>query len=62
MADEAVLGILKINLQISTDKLDEYLSSLVSAAREYIKTEGIVLLPQAQRGRANAPFSALGLE
>ncbi len=44
MADEAVLGILKINLQISTDKLDEYLSSLVSAAREYIKTEGIVLL------------------
>ena len=44
MADEVILEILKINLQISTDKLDEYLSSLVSAAREYIKTEGIVLL------------------
>lgn len=43
MADEAVLGILKINLQVSTDKLDSYLSGLISAAREYIKTEGITL-------------------
>lgn len=43
MADEANLGILKINLQISTDKLDSYLSGLISAAREYITTEGITL-------------------
>lgn len=43
MVDEAVLEILKINLQISTDKLDSYLSGLISAAREYIKTEGITL-------------------
>lgn len=43
MADEAVLDILKINLQISTDKLDRYLSGLISAARDYIRTEGIAL-------------------
>ncbi len=43
MAYETVLEILKINLQISTDKLDSYLSGLISAAREYIKTEGITL-------------------
>ena len=43
MADEAVLEILKINLQISTSKLDSYLISLISAAREYIATEGIAL-------------------
>ena len=38
-----ILEILKINLQISTDKLDTYLSGLISAAGEYIKTEGIAL-------------------
>jgi hypothetical protein len=43
LADEAVLEILKINLQISTSKLDSYLISLISAAREYIATEGIAL-------------------
>ena len=43
MADEVILEILKINLQISTDKLDTYLSGLISAAGEYIKTEGIAL-------------------
>lgn len=43
MADETNLEILKINLQISTDKLDSYLSGLISAAREYIITEGIIL-------------------
>lgn len=43
MADETNLEILKINLQISTDKLDSYLSGLISAAREYIATEGITL-------------------
>ncbi|MCI8374855.1 MAG: phage gp6-like head-tail connector protein [Lachnospiraceae bacterium] len=37
------MEILKINLQISTDKLDSYLSGLISAAREYITTEGITL-------------------
>lgn len=43
MAYETNLEILKINLQISTDKLDSYLSGLISAAREYITTEGITL-------------------
>ena len=43
MADETNLEILKINLQISNDKLDSYLSGLISAAREYIATEGITL-------------------
>lgn len=43
MADETVLQILKIDLQISSDKLDGYLEGLISAAKEYIATEGIVL-------------------
>ncbi len=43
MANETVLEILKIDLQISTNKLDDYLTNLVSAAKEYISTEGIVL-------------------
>jgi hypothetical protein len=43
LAYETNLEILKINLQISTDKLDSYLSGLISAAREYITTEGITL-------------------
>ena len=43
MADETNLKLLKINLQISTDKLDDYLSGLISAARDYISKEGIAL-------------------
>lgn len=43
MDQEQILQILKIDLQISTDALDTYLSGVISAATEYIQTEGIVL-------------------
>lgn len=43
MADSDILTILKIDLQISSTALDEYLSALIAAAQGYISTEGIVL-------------------
>lgn len=43
--DEQVLVPLKIDLHISSDALDSYLQLQISAAKEYIKTEGITLDP-----------------
>ena len=43
MTDEEILTVLKVDLQVSTDKLDNYLGQIISAARAYIKTEGITL-------------------
>lgn len=43
MTDEEILTVLKVDLQISTDKLDNYLGQIIQAARAYIQTEGITL-------------------
>ena len=43
MTDEEILTVLKVDLQVSTDKLDNYLGQIIQAARAYIQTEGIVL-------------------
>ena len=43
MADSDILTILKIDLQISSTALDEYLLAIIAAAQGYISTEGIVL-------------------
>lgn len=43
MGEDPTLEILKIDLQISNNKLDTYLSELIAAAREYISEEGIAL-------------------
>lgn len=43
MDDAAILEILKMDLQISSAALDTYLSALITAARQYITAEGIVL-------------------
>ena len=43
MVEEELLTALKIDLQISTDKLDTYLGQLLQAARAYIREEGIDL-------------------
>lgn len=43
MTDAEILVPLKIDLQLSTDALDEYLVQQVNAAKEYIATEGITL-------------------
>src|SRR5699024_7283674 len=41
--DEEILTVLKVDLQVSTDKLDNYLGQIIQAARAYIQTEGITL-------------------
>lgn len=43
MVDEEILTALKVDLQISTDKMDTYLGKLIQAAKSYIQTEGIQL-------------------
>ncbi len=43
MVDEEILTALKVDLQISTDKMDTYLRKMIEAAKTYIQTEGIQL-------------------
>lgn len=43
MTDAEILVPLKIDLQLSTTALDDYLTQQVNAAKEYIATEGITL-------------------
>lgn len=43
MTNDAILISLKIDLQISTPAMDEYLFNLMDEAREKIKEEGITL-------------------
>lgn len=43
MVDEEILTALKVDLQISTDKMDTYLVKMIQAAKTYIQTEGIQL-------------------
>ena len=43
MVDEEILTALKVDLQISTDKMDTYIRKMIEAAKTYIQTEGIQL-------------------
>ena len=43
MTDEEIRTVLKVDLQISTDKMDVYLDKVIAAAKSYITTEGINL-------------------
>ena len=43
MTDEEIRTVLKVDLQISTDKMDVYLDKVIDAAKSYIQTEGIQL-------------------
>ncbi len=43
MADADVLKILKLDLQISVNSLDDYLLTIIQAARNFIANEGISL-------------------
>jgi hypothetical protein len=43
LVDEEILTALKVDLQISTDKMDTYLRKMIEAAKTYIQTEGIQL-------------------
>ena len=41
MSEQDILKILKIDLQVSVNALDEYLLFLISSAKEFILKEGI---------------------
>lgn len=43
MADWEILIALKVDLQISTETMDQYLTKIISAAKSYIQQEGIIL-------------------
>ena len=43
MADSDILTILKVDLQIAVNRLDEYLLALIQSARRFITQEGIAL-------------------
>lgn len=43
MPDADVLKILKLDLQISVNSLDDYLLTIIQAARNFIANEGITL-------------------
>lgn len=43
MTDADILVILKVDLQVSSTALDQYLLALIASARDYISTEGITL-------------------
>ena len=43
MADSDILTILKVDLQIAVNRLDEYLLALIQSARRFITQEGITL-------------------
>ncbi len=43
MADSDILTILKADLQIAVNRLDEYLLALIQSARRFITQEGITL-------------------
>ena len=58
MTDEEILTVLKVDLQVSTDKLDNYLGQIIQAARAYIQTEGITLDCSAGDGMLVEMYSA----
>lgn len=58
MTDNEILAILKVDLQLSTDAIDDYLSSLIAAAKSYITTEGIHLTDSVGDGQLVVMYAA----
>ena len=58
MTDSELLTILKIDLQVSSPALDSYLTGLISAAKDYITTEGITLTDSAGDGQLVVMYAA----
>lgn len=48
MTDAEILTILKTDLQVSSQALDTYLQSLISASRGFMEKEGIALTSDAE--------------
>ena len=58
MADEEILIILKVDLQIVSAKLDDYLLGLIASAREFIQKEGITLKNTVEDGMLVEMYAA----
>lgn len=58
MNDNDILTILKIDLQISSTALDEYLTQLIFASKKYIETEGISLNATTEDGMLVEMYAA----
>lgn len=58
MVDHEILTMLKIDLQISTDKMDVYLLKGIQAAKSYIEAEGIRLSCSAGDGMLVEMYAA----
>lgn len=58
MADEQILIALKVDLQISTTKMDNYLLNLISAAKSFITREGVTLTCSTEDGMLVEMYAA----
>lgn len=58
MSNDEILTILKIDLQISTSAMDDYLTNLIVAAQGYITTEGINLTSSVEDGMLIEMYAA----
>ncbi len=58
MEDTDILSILKIDLQVSSEKLDAYLMELIMASKEYIEKEGIKLNDSVGDGQLVEMYAA----
>ena len=58
MTNEEILTVLKVDLQLSTDKLDSYLMQLIDAAKSYITREGTVLTCETGDGMLVEMYAA----
>lgn len=58
MSDADILTSLKVDLQISTTALDDYLGRLIETAREFIAQEGITLTASVGDGMLVAMYAA----
>lgn len=58
MSDAEILTALKVDLQISSTALDDYLGQLMKAAREFISQEGITLTSSVGDGMLVEMYAA----
>lgn len=58
MGDREILEILKTDLQISTNAIDDYLYAIIAGARGYIAKEGISLTQTIEDGMLIEMYSA----
>lgn len=58
MTDGEILKILKVDLQISSDRLDGYLTGLITSAKIFIRKEGILLQNSVEDGMLVEMYAA----